>query len=222
MAKPTITFDSDIDDLIKNFRGRITNSVLNASSKFAQNAREVVTNTYDFENPRLMENYVTIRFFPSSDEALVKVINKKFSLIRLKNKPPMGSEPGYTRIWYHKGRTAKPKMFPVQFSNGGMIMVTRSNIQYMTEDWQPRQSSMPFTSDTLFDSLVYREKESVFQTYERKLPRTHTFRIPRTLSTVDLVQSKMSTLTQQLTSDVSYEISEVRQIWKKKKKPSSL
>lgn len=219
---------SNVDEIIKEFKGRISNSVLQAAKTLTEGFRDEIQNTYSFRNISTVDDYVQMRFHPGANLAHVRVIGKKFTAGRMNFRPPGRNQPGWTDIRYMRNRFTGFKGFPLRFENGG-IMATRSGVTNIIEpSWQERQSAMPFTPASDFDEIMDRTKETVFQTtVTRRLKsgkqysykRKHSFRIVKTKNIVEIAERIAPELISQISKDVNIEITRPKtEFWKFKKK----
>lgn len=224
---------SNVDSIIKEYKGRISDSVLEAAKTLTEGLRDEIQNTYSFTDENLLDNYVTMRFNPGHNLAHVRVIGKQFSALRMQHVAPAPTQPGYTDIRYKGGKWAKIKGFPLKFEKGG-IMSTRSKTTPL-ESWQHAQSKMPFTHDTEFAEVMDYSKETIFETEVTIKPgsnkfyskhadgdlvkRKHSFRIVKTKNIVEIAEKKAPELINSLSKDVSVEITRPRtEFWKMKKR----
>lgn len=209
------SYDSDIDDLVAQFKGKVSDALLKTGSQFARDVRKTIRDTYTFRDPAVATRYVNFRFDATNDMAHIKVINKSFSFTRLAWSEPRDYE-GFAeaRVDYDD-KVGVGKMFTIVVGDGTRLMVSRSGIQKITEGWQEAHSKTPFTTDPAFDKMANRGRETVFKTYERKFPRKHTFKIVRTIRTTEMVMRHLDKLIKKLPKYFIHEITHTRTVFRK-------
>lgn len=219
---------SNVDHIIREYKNRMSNAVLQAAKTIAEGCQDKIQNTYSFKDVHTTDDYVKMRFNVGADIAHVRVIGKQFTAGRMDFKAPQRTEKGYTDIFYSMKERTKFKGFPIKFKHGA-IMSTRSGVKTVLEpSWQSAQSAMPFGAAQSFDDIMDRSKETIFETTVRRktkkgkwvsYKRAHSFNIVRTKSIADIAEQAVPEIMQDVSREVNIEITKPRtEFWKFKKK----
>lgn len=226
LDEKAFSYESNIDAIVERFRHRVNDALLNTASYMAHEFKNIIQDTYNIKDTSLVEYAVKLKISPGLEKATIRVINRRFNLVRMPHTPPASHKsPGYTLLNFSKKGVGTIKAFPISFSRTGnksKIMVTRSGIKRMSEpSWQGRQSAMPFTSNLTLLNTVDLSRETIFTTHERAAPRGHTFIIPRTKTTVEAIMPHLRDMISKIPENMAYDISRERTIFKRKKKKAN-